>query len=99
VQIGTLVARLPREFPIARLARRRIFSRLIVTIMIMPILARRNGPAGGHGGKLTISFGGHSDPREDIFGNTHVTRHVGVSSCGQCHRNTFTVLITFLRYR
>ena len=31
-----------------------------------------------------------------IYGNTHVTCHVGVSSCGQCHRNTFTVLIMFL---
>ena len=28
-------------------------------------------------------------------GNTHVTCHVGVSSCGQCHRNTFTALIIF----
>ena len=33
------------------------------------------------------------------FGNTHVTCHVGVSSCGQCHRNSFTALIIFLCYR
>jgi len=27
------------------------------------------------------------------FGNTHVTWHVGVSSCGQCHRNAFIVFL------
>ena len=30
------------------------------------------------------------------FGNTHVTCHVGMPSCGQCHCNTFTFLIYFL---
>jgi hypothetical protein len=29
------------------------------------------------------------------FGNTHVTCHVGVSSCGQRHRNALSCLITF----
>lgn len=33
------------------------------------------------------------------LGNTQVACHVGVSSCGQRHRNTFTFLITFLHYR
>ena len=31
-----------------------------------------------------------------INGNTHVTWHVGMSSCGQCHHNVFIILITFL---
>ena len=31
-------------------------------------------------------------------GNTHVTCHVGVSSCGQRHRNALSCLITFLHY-
>jgi hypothetical protein len=31
-------------------------------------------------------------------GNTHVTCHVGVPSCGQCHRNTFSYLISHPYY-
>ena len=32
-------------------------------------------------------------------GNTYVTCHMGVSSCGQCYRNVLSCLITFLHYR
>ena len=53
----------PYQYQLTCLARRGIFSRLIVTVA--PILARCNCPAAGHGGKLTISLGGHSDTRWD----------------------------------
>src|SRR6266436_4930545 len=37
--------------------------------------------------KLNINQQSH------VCGNTHVTCHMGVPSCGQCHRNTFKYII------